>query len=115
MTRVDRTLYARHVFDDILWLMVANMGRLPAGIPVQKEARPMMMMHGLCFAGRRHGYLQDPNELILENNSMAVGRRRHGVISLRETRRLISGKPKDLSSANGAQEGNRGANCYSSA
>ena len=115
MTRVDRPVYARHVSDDIPWLMVANMGRLPAGIPVQKEAGPSMMMHGLCFAGRRHGYFQDPNELILENNSMAVGRHRDGVIPCRETRRLIGAKRQDLSSANGDQESNRGADCYSGA
>ena len=115
MTRVDRTVYARHVPDDIPGLMIANMGRLPAGIPVQKEAGPPMMMHGLYLAGRRHGYFQDPNELILENNSMAVGRHRDGVIAFRETRRVICGKRQDLSSANGDQEGDRGADCYSGA
>lgn len=115
MTRVDRTFYARHVSDDAPWLVVTNMGRLSAGVPVEKEARPMMMMHGLYLAGRRHGYFQDPNEFVFENNSMAVRRRRHGVVSRRETRRLICGKPQDLASANGDQEGHRGGSGYSNA
>ena len=41
----------------------------------------MMMMHGLRFAGRRHGDFQDAHERVLEKSSVAIRRRRHGVIS----------------------------------
>lgn len=54
MTRVNWTILARHVSDSIPRLVVANMGRLAARIPVQEKTRPVMMMHGLRFAAGRH-------------------------------------------------------------
>ena len=100
MTRVNRTILAGHVSDNIPRLVVANMGRLPARIPIQEKAGPMMMMHGLRFAGGRHRNLEDADERILEYDSMTAGCRRHGVISLREIR-LILRKTQSLPSAHG--------------
>jgi len=83
---VSRGVPALDVSDDIPWLVVANMWRLPTRIPVQKEARPMMMMHGLRFARGRHRDLEDADERILEYDSVTAGRRRHGIISSRKVR-----------------------------
>src|SRR5579862_779255 len=47
VTRVLRRVRALDLSDFIPGLVVANMWRLSTRIPVQKEARPMMMMHGL--------------------------------------------------------------------
>jgi hypothetical protein len=41
------------VSDFVPGLVVANVWRLSTRIPIQKEARPMMMMHGLGLAGGR--------------------------------------------------------------
>ena len=100
MTRVNRIILARHVSDNIPRLVVANMGRLPAHIPVQEKARPMMMVHGLCFSGKRHRDLQDADERILVQDSVTAGRRRDGVIALREIR-LILRNAQGLPSAYG--------------
>jgi hypothetical protein len=100
VTGVSRRVRARDVSDNVPRLVVPNMWRLPACIPVQKEAWPMMMMHGLRFARGRHGDLQDADESILEYDSVTAGRRRHGVISLREIR-LILCKAQGLPSAYG--------------
>jgi len=89
VTRVSWRVSALDVSDDITWLVVANMWRLPTCIPVQKEARPMMVMHRLRFTRRRHGHLQDADQCVLEYDSVTGGRRRHGVISLREIRLIL--------------------------
>jgi hypothetical protein len=111
MTRVSQTLYAGNVSDDVPRLVVANMWRPSAGVPVQKEAWPMMMMHRLCLTGRRHGDFQYAHERVLENNSVAIRRRRHSVISVREIRQVSFAMTKCLSSANRDQEGNRRHRC----
>jgi hypothetical protein len=89
VARVSQRVRARDVSDDIAWSVVSNMWRFPTCIPVQKEARPMMMMHRLRFARGRHGDLQDADERILEYDSVTVGRRRHGIIALREVRLIL--------------------------
>jgi len=111
MTGVNRTIYARNVSHDVPRLVVANMRRPSTGVPVQKEARPMMMMHRLCLTGRRHGDLQYSYERVLENDLVAIRRRRHCVISVREIRQVSSAVSKGLSSANRDQEGNRRHRC----
>ena len=89
VTRVRRRVRALDLSDFIPGLVVANMWRLSTRIPVQKEARPMMMMRGLRFTRGRHGHLQDADQGVLEYDSVTVGRRRHGVISLREIRLIL--------------------------
>ena len=111
MTRVSRRVNAGDVSDNISWLVVANMWRFPACIPIQKEARPMMMMHGLSFAGGRRGDFQDADERVLEYNSVTAGRCGDGVIALRKIRRILR-KAQSLPSAHGDQEGTHHGNCY---
>lgn len=111
MTWVNRTVYAWRVSDNIPRLVVANVRRFTACIPVQKEARPMMMMHWLYCTGRWHGDFQDPHQRILKNDLVAIGRRRHRVISVREIRR-ISCKSKDLLSANNDHQRGRNGHCH---
>jgi hypothetical protein len=106
VTRVNRTVYAWRVSDNIPRLVVANVRRFTARIPVQKEARPMMMMHRLHCTWRRHGDFQDPHQCILKNDLVAIGRRRHRVISVGESGG-ISCRPADLLSANDDQQGAR--------
>jgi len=100
MPRVRRRVSTLDVSDNIPWLVIANMWRLSTSIPVQKEAGPTVMMHRLRFARGRHGDLQHADEFILEYNSVTVGRRRHGIISLREIR-LILRKTQGLPSGDG--------------
>jgi hypothetical protein len=110
VTRVRRRVRALDVSDFIPWLVVANMWRPPTRIPVQKEARPMMMMHGLRFAGGWHGDLEDADERILEYDPVTPRRRRHGVISLRKIR-LILRKTEGLPSEYGDEKACLRVNC----
>src|SRR5450755_2677000 len=98
MAGVNGTIRARRVSDDISWLVVVNVGRLPARIPIQKETRPMMVMHGFCFAWRRHGDFQNAYKRVLENDFVTIGCCRHGVIPFREVGRILR-KTQDSSSA----------------
>jgi len=111
VTRVNRTVYAWRVSDNTPRLVVANVRRFTARIPVQKEARPMMMMHRLCLTGRRHGDFQNPHQCILKNDLVAIGRRRHRVISVGEAGR-ISRSSKDLLSTNDDQQRARTSHGY---
>ena len=111
VTRVSRRVRALDVSDSIPRLVVANVRRFTARIPVQKKARPMMVMHRLRLTGWRHGDFQDPHQRILKNDLVAIGRRRHRVTSVGEIRR-ISCSPTDLLSANDDQQRRRNSHCY---
>jgi hypothetical protein len=71
----------------------------------------MMMMHGLSFAEGRHCDLQDADKRVFEYDSMAAGRRCHGVISLREIR-LTLRKTEGPPSAYGDQHARNDGNTY---
>ena len=99
------------VSDFVPGLVVANVWRLSTRIPIQKEARPMMMMHGLSLAGGRCRDLQDADESVLEYDSVAAGRCGHSVIPLREIRFILS-KTQRLACAYGDQDARNYGDSY---
>ena len=68
---------------------VAYMRRTASRIPIQKETRPAVMMHGNCFSRGWNRDFQHPDKLVFENDFMGVGSRLNGVISVRKAGRLL--------------------------
>jgi hypothetical protein len=65
------------------------MRRAAAGIPIQKEARPMVVMHRYCRARRRHGDFEYAYERVFEDHFVAGGGL-HGVVTVGEIRFVFS-------------------------
>jgi hypothetical protein len=65
--------------------VITNMGGLPTGVPLEKEARPPVMVHRFRVARCRNGYLQHAHQRIFKNDSMAFWRGLNGVVTLWKT------------------------------
>jgi len=85
VTRMRRLRLAWVIRDGTVAAMVANVWRWSACVPIEEEARPAMMMHRLGLAGRGHRYHQHSHDGIFKDDSMAVGRGLHGVVSVGES------------------------------
>src|SRR5580658_5273883 len=64
--------------------MVTHMGRPASRIPIQKETRPAVMVHGFRRARRRHRDFQHAHKCILENHFVTALSGLHGVVAIWE-------------------------------
>lgn len=64
--------------------VIANVWRAATGVPIQKKARPSVMMHGYGAAGIRNGYFQHSHQFIFEDDPVTAGSGLDGIVSVRE-------------------------------
>jgi len=69
---------------------VTKVRRPAAGIPIQKQTWPTVMVHRNRRAGGRHGDFEDAHEVVFENNFVSVGRGLDGVIAFGKLRFVLS-------------------------
>ena len=62
VSRVRRRWFARLIDHSTVAAVVADVRRRAAGVPIEKEARPAMMMHRFGLSGRRHRHFQHADE-----------------------------------------------------
>jgi hypothetical protein len=89
ISRMNRRVNTRHISDHIPRLVIANMRRPAARIPVQKESRPPVVMHRLSLSFRWQGDFQHPHQSVLKNNPVALRCGFYGIKSLREGSRVL--------------------------
>src|SRR4029077_16323676 len=73
-----------YVSNSPVRLAVAYMRGTAARIPIQKEARPAVMMHGNDFPRCWNGHFEHSDKLVFKNDSVGVGSRLNGVVSVRK-------------------------------
>ena len=86
---MNRSFHARLVRNCAVWVMIANMRRRSAHVPIQKETRPTVVMHRFCRARGRHGDFEHTDKFIFENNFVTVRCGLHGVVAVGETRSVL--------------------------
>ena len=98
---------------------VTKVRRPAAGIPIQKQTRPTVMVHGNRRTRERHGDFEDADEFVFENNFVGVGRDLHGVIAVGELRFVLSvgvkmpGEQSQGGDDEGGDESSLSRMCYS--
>src|ERR1700683_311925 len=87
--RMSRGFLSRAVRYATVSAMITNMRSPAAGVPIQKETRPTVMMHRNGSARRRYGDFEHAHEFIFENNFVGIGRGLHGVVAVGELRFIL--------------------------
>jgi hypothetical protein len=83
-------LDCRNVANGLAGAMITNVWATSAGIPVDKQARPAMMMHWYGFTWLRNVYFQDPNQHIFEEDLVAPRCSQYGIIAIRKVILILS-------------------------
>lgn len=87
---MDRPIDAWLVPDAAIWAMVSNVRSHTTGVPIEKEAGPMMVMHWFGLSWWRHRDFKNAYQCIFEDDFVTARCGLSSVEAIGETRFILS-------------------------